>query len=234
MTRERQKIGPPVAINKYPFSPATYPGARPRYSFFFTSTGIYPCSLKTLSDLLANRGLAPLAQRFAILAYGSNACPGQLLRKHENHSLTDVPVLYGRMTGAQAVYSCRTTKRDGYVPATLARKVGSRATWINLLTAAQLGAMDRSEGRPAAYVLAEVSNVEFSIGRTKVVRLYAYIDVLSGVMTLDGKPVSLHAASQGRARLLKAKALSEASADWLDYVTVPDPNPPDQYSQFVD
>jgi hypothetical protein len=141
MTRKRRRRQRIIPITKYPFTPDTYPGRRPRFSFFFTPQGIYRLQLRTLNQFLADRGLAPLEERYAILAYGSNASPGQLLRKYQNHGLTNVPVLFGRLVGAEAVYARRITD-GGYVPATLASRKGSRMTWITLLAANQLEAMD--------------------------------------------------------------------------------------------
>ena len=147
MARTRKEVPRRIPINRYPFTPDTYPGRRPRFSFFFTPQGICPVRLGTLGKLLQSRDLPPLDERYAILAYGSNACPGQLRQKCEEYGLNDVPVLYGRLTGAETVYARRTTNR-GYVPATLAKAKTSRSSWITLLTAEQLRAMDRSETAP--------------------------------------------------------------------------------------
>jgi len=77
--------------------------------------------LNTLEKFLQTRGLPSLADRYAVVAYGSNACPQQLLNKR----LTDVPVIYGRLVGAEAVYAARRTQKGkGHVPATLAREPG--------------------------------------------------------------------------------------------------------------
>jgi hypothetical protein len=128
-----------------------------------------------------------LDERYAILAYGSNSCPDQLLNKN----LTGVPVLYGRLKGAEAVYAGRKTQK-GYVPATLARKKGIRSSWVTLLTREQLAAMDTSEGlRHNTYILAELSNVQFFVGRSQFVPLYTYVNTRCGVMTQNGKALSL-------------------------------------------
>ncbi len=234
MARKRQIPPHRIPNSKYPFTPDTYPGRRPRFSFFFTPKGIYRLKLRTLNQFLAERKLPPLNRRFAVLAYGSNACPGQLLCKCLEHGLTDVPVLFGRLNGAAAVYAHRPTKKHGNVPATLARKKGNRSSWITLLTREQLRAMDRSEGRPGgSYVLAELPGVQFSIGRPRIAPLYAYVNIRKGVMIREGKPVSLHSTSQMRARSLLASTKGEDAANWLDFVTIPNPNPPAQYSQIL-
>jgi hypothetical protein len=233
MARKRERPLRRIPISKYPFTPDTYPGRRPRFSFFFTPQGICPVRLGTLGKLLQSRDLPPLDERYAILAYGSNACPAQLRQKCEEYGLNDVPVLYGRLTGAETVYARRTTKR-GYVPATLAKAKTSRSSWITLLTAGQLWAMDRSESRPNSYyVLAEISGIRFSIGRSRIAPLYAYVNIFRGVMIRNAKPVCLHSTSQKRARSLLASTTGEDAANWLDFVTIPNPNPPAQYSKIL-
>src|SRR5262249_8558162 len=142
MVRKRIKVSQRTSISKFPFTPETYPGRRPRFSFFFNSKGIYRSQLRSLNKLLVNRGLTPLAERYAILAYGSNACSGQLRRKYKTIGLNHVPVLFGRLVGAEAVYAHRQTIEDHYVPATLARRAGGRPSWITMLTAEQIRQMD--------------------------------------------------------------------------------------------
>jgi hypothetical protein len=229
MAFKRQKPSRKIPISKYPFTVATYPGRRPRFSFFFTSKGIYRLKFRALRSLLKKHGLPSLDERYAILAYGSNACPDQLLNKY----LTDVPVLYGRLRGAEAVYAGRKTQK-GYIPATLARKSGTRSSWVTLLTREQLAAMDTSEGRRHnTYVLAELSNVQFIVGRSQFLPLYTYVNTRCGVMTQNGKPISLRSTSQQRAKQLLASASGEESSKFLDYVIIPDPNLPSRHSEIV-
>jgi len=195
----------------------------------FTKKVIYRLKLRTLEKFLERRGLPPLGNRYAILAYGSNACPQQLLNKNP----TDVPGLYGRLTGAGAVYAGKKTER-GYVPATLARKKGSRASWVTLLTRDQLQAMDASEGRQHnTYVLAELSKVRFSVGRSRFIPLYTYVRIRGGVMTRNGKSVGLRSTSQKRAKQLLPTESGEDAARWLDYQLIPHPNPPANFSQIL-
>lgn len=228
MAFKRQKPSRKIPISKYPFTVATYPGRRPRFSFFFTSKGIYRLKFRALRSLLKKHGLPSLDERYAILAYGSNACPDQLLNKY----LTDVPVLYGRLRGAEAVYAGRKTQK-GYIPATLARKSGTRSSWVTLLTKDQLSLMDISEGRHHdTYVLAQLPNVEFIVGRRQLRPLYTYVDTRGGVITREGKAISLHSTNQKRARRLLANAVCESAANFLDYLTIPSPDPPTEFSKF--
>ena len=70
-----------IPINRYPFTPGAYPGIRPKFSFFLSSEGIIRLKPSKVDRFLAERNLPPLNSRYAILAYGSNACPGQLVAK---------------------------------------------------------------------------------------------------------------------------------------------------------
>ncbi|HET7207164.1 MAG TPA: hypothetical protein VFI95_11370 [Terriglobales bacterium] len=217
-----------IPLKPYQFTPSNYPGRRPRFSFFFTAKGIYRLKSRSLDVVLKQRGLPLSGERYAILAYGSNACPGQLLDKH----LDDIPVLFGRLVGAEAVYANRQTQK-GYVPATLARKRGSRSSWVTLLTADQLEIMDGSEGRHYhTYVLAELPNVQFFIGQRQITPLYSYVDMRGGVMTRNGKPAGLRSMGQKRAKAL-VRAEECNAAKWLNFQTIPDPNPPAQFSKIL-
>jgi hypothetical protein len=170
--------------------------------------------------------------RYAVVAFGSNACPQQLLNK----GLTDVPVIYSRLEGADAVYaSRRTQKGKGYVPATLARKLGIRASWITLLTREQLALMDHSEGRHSgSYALAELRDVQSLVGlSTKFVPLYTYVNIRDGVMLHKGKVVSLRSANQKKARRLFVAASEGDATNFLSYSVIPDLQPPTNYSQVL-
>ena len=191
--------------------------------------------LRSLDRFLTERKLPLLNQRFAVLAYGSNASPGQLLRKYQNHGLTNVPVLFGRLVGAEAVYARRTAGNGSYVPATLARKKGSRPSWITLLAGEQFEAMDASEGRPGAYELAELTKAKFFVGKRQITPLYTYVNVRNGVMIRKGKHVSLRSVRQKRAKFLlgSGQTVEKAASACLDYIAIPDLAPPPRRSQFI-
>jgi len=233
MANSTDKTWQTLSTAAYPFTPATYPGKRPRFSFLFTTQAMYRFSFETLDALLATRNLAPTSERYAVLAYGSNACPGQLSNKYRDYGLTDVPVIYGRLHGAQAVYARRTTA-NGYLPATLARQKGSTFNWLTLLTKHQLRAMDASEGRPKFYILAEVLDVHFSIGQSKakIAPLFAYIDVRGGVMTLDARPLSIRSVRQKKCKTLFDKTVAQDAHRWLTFKVVSNLHPPPQFSKI--
>jgi len=219
-----------IPVGNFPFTPSAYPGRRPRFSFLFTPTGIYRLQLRTLDRTLATQGLPRVGERYAILAYGSTACPGQLLEK----KISNVPVIYGRLQGAEAVYAGRISSR-GYVPATLARKKGSRPSWITLLTREQLKGMDKTEGRrDGIYALAELSDMQFTVGRLKFDPLYTYVNIRRGVMTIKNKPVSLRSMGQKRARSIISETSAEAAAErFLDFTTIPYPDAPARCSRIL-
>jgi hypothetical protein len=223
------KAATKLSLARFPFTASTYPGRRPRFSFLFTQEGIYRLKLRNLDAFLTERNLPPVAERYAVVAYGSNACPGQLISK----KLRDVPVIFGHLVGAEAVYARRTTS-NGYMPATLARKSGERSNWVTLLTRDQLRTMDTSEGRHGGwYDLAELSNVRFRVGRKHFTPLYAYVNIASGVMALGGTPVSLRSMKQKKANLMRDKSIAMSPADCLDFNTISAPDPPPRYSQLV-
>jgi hypothetical protein len=60
MVFKRQEPSRKIPINRYPFIPATFPGRRPRFSFFFTSKGIYRLKFGALRSLLKKHGFLPL------------------------------------------------------------------------------------------------------------------------------------------------------------------------------
>jgi hypothetical protein len=210
----------------FPFSPETYPGQRPRFSFLFTNRGIYRFAPYALGRVLEDRGLAPVGSRYAVLAYGSNACPTQLLRKFsDENSLTNIPVVFGRLGGAEAVYARRQTL-GGYVPATLAKRAGSGPSWLTLLTAEQVQAMDRSEGRPTSYALAKVPDLAFHVGQLEITPLYSYVDIKGGVMVWNGRPVRLRAVRQKRCQSLFDLTEGNSPHKWLRFVEINAMQPP--------
>jgi hypothetical protein len=223
------KRDPTIPINRFPFTSSTYPGRRPRFSFFLTRTGILRLTIRNLDQVLENHGLAPASERYAVLAYGSNACPEQLVDK----GLSDVPVIFGRMVGAEAVYAKRIAGK-GYVPATLARKPGSRPSWVTLLTNEQLRTMDETEGRlNDVYVLAELPKVRFFVGQKRFAPLYTYVNIRGGVMSIKGKPVGLRTMAQRRAKTLLPRSLEKDAATLLDFNVISSPDPPIEYSRLI-
>lgn len=221
-----------LPISAFPFSPSTYPGRRPRFSFLFTNRGIYRCPVRRLNELLEARRLAPVSDRVAVLAYGSNACPGQLLRKYsQDHRLTNIPVLYGRLRNADVVYSRRITSR-GYIPATLVNARRTLPSWVTLLTAEQLSAMDSTEGRPDIYQLVDIPRVKFFVGRLQVSPLFSYLDISGGVMILGARPVSLRTVRQSRCQSIFEATARDQPMKWLSFAQVPGSEAPNSRTRL--
>jgi hypothetical protein len=96
-----------------------------------------------------------LADRAAVLAYGSNACPSKITWLRGELGLTGpVVVLRCRTVGVAAVWAVRARVRDGQVPAVLAAmpgRVETHAVW--LACPEQLAVLDVCEGRGERYDL---------------------------------------------------------------------------------
>lgn len=188
-----------------PYSaPLEYPGKRPHFSYLYWNGYIYPISsdlkyleikidkkTKSLNEFINNKKLTPIENRYAILAYGSNACPGQLDYKFNKIEDNSIIVLKGKLINIDVVFSPRIASY-GSIPATIKISEGTIAEcWVNLLTEEQLKFMDISESRDSWYDLVEIKKNYFEISNNNsIMNLYAYIDK-NGVLAIDKNPVRL-------------------------------------------
>jgi hypothetical protein len=187
--------------------PLDYPGSRPDYSFVYYRGEVYQVEARgpALSDLrvtdsvsdmaldefLASCGDAPLADRTAVLAVGSNGCPGRLEEKYGVMPDAAIPVLLGSMTEAAVVYSRRLASY-GALPATyLLRPGASSGVFVTLLTEGQLKVMDDSESLGESYQRIETQGVFTAPGGLRIERPFAYLD--RRVLAYRGTPVLLKA-----------------------------------------
>ncbi|MGH3877498.1 MAG: gamma-glutamylcyclotransferase, partial [Actinophytocola sp.] len=148
------------ADEQYPALP--YPGARPPCSFVHEDATGHPLRADhsalsgwrlaagaDLDDWLADRDAAPLADRVALLCYGSNACPSKLTWLRDTLGMPGPAVLLrARCTGLAAVWAAGLRVVDDQRPATLAAMPDvseHHAVW--LATPSQLAVLDRCEGR---------------------------------------------------------------------------------------
>ena len=117
--------------------PLAYPGLRPAASYRLRGEAVLPWP----DDLPLD-----LSDRVAVLAYGSNLCPGQLHHKFAPHDPTPaVPVRLGRLHGAAIVYNL--ISRRGYLFADLMPSPAeSPVVGVTFLTPRQLAVMDATEG----------------------------------------------------------------------------------------
>jgi hypothetical protein len=105
-----------------------------------------------VDDLLRRHGLAPLAERVPVVAYGANRSPASLALKLRHHGYDDgtgapvaVPVLAGTLAGFDVVAAAYTGQ--GYVYADIAPSPGTSARiMVTLLDPGQAAAVHDSEG----------------------------------------------------------------------------------------
>jgi hypothetical protein len=158
-----------LSDDDYPADP--YPGARPDCSFLHCAGG-YAYRLRPgrggwlvgeqdLDGWLLGCGVAGLADRVPVLAYGSNACPSKITWLRAELGLTGpVVVLRARTVGVSAVWAAARRRRDGQVPAVLAAmpgRVETHAVW--LADPAQLAVLDVCEGRGERYDLVRLERL---------------------------------------------------------------------------
>lgn len=184
-----------LSANQFPGAehrPLEYPGRRPNFSFVYYQGKAYEITAQggayeelfmvsssghvPVDSFLANLGNAPLHRRHAVLAVGSNGCPGRLAEKYRNQPETAIPVLVGTVTDTAVIYSRRLVGY-GALPATYLRQTGA-VSWlsITLLTDEQMALMDRTEKVGDNYQRITVPGDFLVEGGLKVSRLTAYLD----------------------------------------------------------
>ena len=116
---------------------------------------------ESVVEALVAVGSAPLSERIAILAVGSNGYPRQLLDKFREDRVSDdgLVVVECVVPGAAVAYAA-SVSRHGYVPVTLRSAGAALVSWLQFLTAEQLTAVSCTEG--ASYRLVAIDEVEAS------------------------------------------------------------------------
>lgn len=201
-------------------NPDLYPGERPEDSYVTDGENVYAVSVATdgedlqftvpteageasLDDLLSQQGVAGMADRIPVLAYGANMCPASLASKFrkdvtvtevegqqstENHrpDLGVVPNIYGKLRGHDVVWSGGPGINGNFI-AILYAGAETQDTavqvGVNFLTREQVLMMHATE---LAYNLSSV-DVEIA-GQTVKAYYYAGTD---SVYLKDGKPVAV-------------------------------------------
>ncbi len=145
--------------------PLEYPGYRPahsnvlvrgkihpiiynteEYSHNSTSSGIVvdePGNVQNIDTFLEDLGVAPMNERYPILAYGSNAVPGQLISKFGESSV--VPVIYGYADDMDIIYNLISDQGYAYAELLLNQKGVSGSVAVTFLDCEQLEKMNASE-----------------------------------------------------------------------------------------
>jgi hypothetical protein len=161
-----------------------------------------------IDDLLEAVDAEPLGQRYPVVAFGSNANPGQLFQKFNDLHGADkdiVPTLKAKVKGVVPVYVAR-IGLNGYVFTDLAPTADSSAeceVFVNFLSKLQLEAMDKTE---KAYTLCEVPGVKIETSDRPEYETCAYLYVGRD----DDMGARLLADGQGRPiRLAELKADGE-------------------------
>ncbi len=185
--------------------PLTYPGLRPDFSYVYYQGKAYEIiprgdtytdlwlddspSPVTLDAFLAGRGNATMSHRHAVLAVGSNGCPGRLAEKYGHQPEVALPVFVGTLADTAVVYSCQLAP---YVvlPATYLYQPGA-VSWLSvtMLTDEQLTRMDETERVREFYLRIPVPGSFHVDDGPKISKLTAYLD--RKILTYQGKPVRL-------------------------------------------
>lgn len=157
-------------------NPLSYPGERPLSSYlladgqihslrFLSSSSQEPYAVAqhieviqplgesraSLEEQLDRLQAAPLHQRYAVIGYGSNAVPGQLLKKFGTEAI--VPVLLGHLSGCDVVYNLVSNFGYAFAELVFDPRFGGCEVGITFLDEVQLALMIESEQN---YVLAHV------------------------------------------------------------------------------
>jgi len=185
--------------------PLAYPGVRPGFSYVYYQGKVYEITPRgdtdadlwlddstgqiTLDDFLKARGNATMAQRKAVLAVGSNGCPGRLAEKYAHQPEVAVPVFVGTLVNTVIVYS-RQFASYGALPATYLYQPGA-TSWLSvtMLTKEQLDRMDETEAVGEFYLRIAVPGYFRVEDGPMIGDLKAYLD--RKILTYRGKPVRL-------------------------------------------
>ena len=185
--------------------PLAYPGTRPGFSYVYYQGKVYKITPRgqtyanlwvddsngriTLDDFLSIRGNAPIAQRHAVLAVGSNGCPGRLAEKYAHQPEVALPVFIGTLINTAIVYSRQLTSY-GVLPATYLYQPGA-VSWLSvtMLTDEQKARMDETEAVGEFYQRIAVPG-HFRVKDGPMIHdLMAYLD--RKILTYRGKPICL-------------------------------------------
>ena len=147
--------------------PLKYPGKRPERSFILADRKVYPIlynnketgapestyagnvvtdeegDISRIDDYLKSRGKPPLGERYAVLGFGSNPVPGQLLSKFGEDAV--VPVIFGILDDADIVYNLISNYGYAFAELALEQKDVRVNVAVTFLDSDQLGVMNETE-----------------------------------------------------------------------------------------
>lgn len=181
--------------------PLEYPGRRPDYSFVYNCGKAYYISSENglsvwdgnvfhgINDFLDQRGDSPLEARHAVLAVGSNACPGRLLEKFGASIDVCIPVVRAQCENIISRYMPWITLY-GAIPATVTRQLGVKSwLWITFLDNDQFAKMNATEQLGETYELVRLPDPVLVEDRLPVAPVYGYSS--RNILTLDNEPLRL-------------------------------------------
>jgi len=230
--------------------PDAYPGTRPEFSYLLHDKKVYELRVfgkvwesqlswgdktRVLQEVLTEIGMPPLQEWYCILAYGSNACPAQLI--HPEKGFSTAVVVKTRLFDVLPVYAGYVTKNGkGYIPATLARYKGQESEcFVTLLRKQDLELMDKSEGRPQVYQLVEVHEGKLFLENGKELKpIYSYVTTdTKGLFLHEGQVISLLDTEQKKVKEWheKGKLAHSETNKWLS-VTHLQGAPPKTFEQM--
>ncbi len=190
-SKKLDESGRPLALQ--------YPGQRPETSFSIVNDQVNACLVSSengahfyinnlaedgdelvydLNDFLRSKEAMPIEERFPVIAFGSNANPGQLAQKFKKFEGTDrdiVPTMTASLRGVVPVYAAR-IGINGYVFTDLfpASQAIESQVHINFLSKSQLQAMDETE---KAYSLCRIPDVSLQTLEAGGYKTSAYLYV---------------------------------------------------------
>lgn len=173
-----------------------YPYPRPPHSFLFANAAPHPLPAPeagALDAALAGMRAAPLAERVAVIAHGSNAAPEALARKYGAfRGDPAIPVIRARLEDFDVVYA---THVSGYgsIPSTLAPSPGTVVeTAITLLAPDQLDLMHGSELSVGNYVYGRLDGLALDLeGLGRRATAFAYLTRRGCLGIAAGAPLAL-------------------------------------------
>ena len=173
--------------------PIIYPGKRLPYSYLTDGMNIHQVKFEEgdfkkpmvffgdmwcdLLEVLEMLGSESLFKKYPILAYGSNASPGQLSYKFKDVTSPIVLVIKGLLMDYDIIYG--TNILYGSVPAILINSPGTVVDcWVTFLNEEQLNVMNESEEIGKDYSLGVFKS--FQTENNRAIKVYGYVGLMKG------------------------------------------------------
>lgn len=161
----------------------SYPYVLPAHSYLLTDHGH--------EEVSAAAPIPDLADRWPVLAVGSNQSPDRLTHKLAGLCYTPIPVIRVQVVDFDVVYSAHFS-RYGAIPATLQRSLGTMvAVFVIWLLPHQLARLHETEAIGINYDFGRLDGIAVHMdGGGQLGHVFAYLS-RRGSLIDDGAPVSL-------------------------------------------